>query len=429
MLNYYRKISQMAYWLLMPVLQIRCCLEGSDSLWCGRMGKVPPEVEEMSPYDIWFQAVSVGEVNVAEALVRAIDALNPGLKVIVSSTTPTGLARASSLFKSRCTVISYPLDFPQAVSRMVATIRPKVYAPLETELWPNMLEAVTASGAKAVLLNGRISSRSFRRYKLIENAVKPMLNKFTAICAISDTYARRFVELGAATEKVAVAGNAKFEGLLNRPNVARAESLRAKLRIGHNEKVFVAGSIRKGEEIILAQAMEDIVKEMPASLFFIVPRHLARVSEVTNCLKQRSLGFDMWSELEVGKRREHNIVVVDVIGPLFDLYGLADVAFVGGSLVPKGGQNIMEPAAWGCPVLFGPSTDNFEESSQALLQLGGGRLVKDVSDLGRQIREFFSNEKLTQKTGQRALQALKQLAQNSATRQAQLILEVLSSTG
>ncbi len=412
----------------MPVFEIRCFFEEADSLWCGRIGKVPPEVETMSPYDIWFQAVSVGEVNVADALVRAIDDLHPGLKIVISSTTPTGLARARSLFKSRCPVIPYPFDFPQAVSRLSASIRPKVYAPLETELWPNMLEAVVAGGSKAVLLNGRISPRSFKRYKLIRSAVKPMLNKFMAICAISDSCARRFLDLGAPKGAVTVAGNAKFEGLLRRPDKTKAKSLRTKLGIGSHQRVFVAGSIRKGEEKFLVKAVKDVMQEIADSLFFLVPRHLARVSEITNRLKQLSLGFDLWSELEAGRKRLHDVVVVDVIGPLFDLYGIADVAFVGGSLVPKGGQNVMEPAAWGCPVLFGPYMDNFEESSQALLEFGGGRQVTDGDSLAHQIKDFFSEKTLRYHTGQKAFQALKKLAQNSATRQAELILEVLHST-
>ncbi len=427
MLNFYRKITLLTYWLLMPFLGVRCIFEGPESPWCGRLGKVPPEVKAQSPYDVWFQAVSVGEVSVAEALVRALDRRHPGLKIIVSSTTPAGLARARSMLGNRCPVIPYPLDFPQAVRRLARSIRPSIYAPIETELWPNLLHEVTAEGAKAVLLNGRVSSRSFKNYKRIASVMGSVLGKFTILCAISDSYAQRLVELGAAAESIRVVGNAKFEGLLRRIDWSRADKMRKKLGIGKQQRVFVAGSLRQGEERYLAEVVKGLVREFPEGLFVLVPRHLQRVADVARCLEQHSLKFDLWSSLEVGKPRRHRVLLVDVIGPLFDLYSIADAAFVGGSLVPKGGQNLMEPAAWGRPVLFGPFTDNFEESRQALLDTGGGMVAAGAEELMQYVKRLFCEVEFKKEMGLKALEALKMLAQDAATRQAELILQILEA--
>ena len=421
----YKKISQFLYLTLFPFLSLKCAINDPNKLWQGRLGKIDGQIQAKGPYDLWLQAVSVGEVNVAEAIVRALDVIRPGLNIIISSTTPTGLARAKALFKDRCPVVPYPLDFPKPVEQSVQIISPKIYASIETELWPNMLETVTKHGAKAVLLNGRISANSFKRYRLIKSAIQPILQKFTLLCAISEIYAQRLIGLGAPKNRVTIVGNAKFEGLLKRVDPEKKQKMLQKLKITQNDKVFVAGSLRKGEIKKIVHSIQSVKEDFPNALFILVPRHLKRVSEIAKTLRKKRLKFDLWSKLEVSQKVQNQIVLVDVIGPLFELYSIADVAFVGGSLVPKGGQNLMEPAAWSCPVLFGPYTDNFEECSQALLKTGGGIMVSDGKGLVHHIKTLFANPEQAKQIGFNAKKALMLLAKDAATKQAELLLHLL----
>ncbi len=428
MLKAYEKLSGAVYVLARPFLEAWSRWEG-EGMWAGRLGHVPPELVALGPQDIWLQAVSVGEVSVAEAMVRALDCLLPGrhLRILLSSTTPAGFARAMSSLGERCSVIPYPLDFPQVVQHLVQQLKPRVYASLETELWPNLLQAMRLSGSKTVLLNGRISVKSFPRYMRLKSMVAPLLSGFSRICAISEVHAERLKALGAPEERISVTGNAKFEGLLTRPNSSRVDALRERLNIPVSSKVFVAGSLRSGEESQVIRVYLDLQKQWPKMVFFAVPRHPGLVPELEKRLRSEKISYVLWSKLDLGETRSADVVVVDVIGPLFDLYGLATAAFVGGSLVPRGGQNIMEPAAWGCPVFFGPHMDNFEEAKAFMERYEGGITVNDGADLSRHVRDIFQDETMRGKMGRAALRALKELSRGAATRQAQALLEVLEA--
>ncbi len=430
MLKLYEKLSSAAYLLTKPFLELWSRWEGPDGMWPGRLGHISPELVALGPQDIWLQAVSVGEVAVAEAIVKALDHLLPNrnLRILVSSTTPAGFARAISALGDRCSVIPYPLDFPQVVRRLVLQLKPKVYASLETELWPNLLRAVQRSGGKTILLNGRISVKSFPRYMKLKSLVGPLLTGFTRICAISEVHAERLRTLGAPGDRVSVTGNAKFEGLLARPNPSRVAALRDRLNVPEPSRVFVAGSLRSGEESQVVRAYLALRKRWPEMIFFAVPRHLGLVSVLEKALKAKGVSYNLWSGLDLGKARSADVIIVDVIGPLFDLYGLATAAFVGGSLVPRGGQNIMEPAAWGCPVFYGPHMDNFEEAKTFMEQYEGGCQVKDGEDLGRCIERIFHDAGERERMGYAALSALKELACGAATRQAKALLEALDSS-
>ncbi|MBW1671198.1 MAG: hypothetical protein JRJ40_07305, partial [Deltaproteobacteria bacterium] len=337
MITLYEKITGAAYAVSRPFLELWSRLEGNNGMWSGRLGHLPDYVAATGPQDLWLQAVSVGEVAVAEALVQAIDRRAPGLKILISVTTPAGFARAMSSLGTRCSVIPYPLDFPQIVRKMATEVRPRVYACLETELWPNLISAVRQFGGKTVLLNGRISAKSFPRYLRLLSITRPLLVGFSKICAISDIHANRLAALGAPMDRIQVTGNAKFEGLLSRPDPDRVIGLRNRLRIEDSIKVLVAGSLRGGEEKEVINAYDLLQSRWSDMIFFLVPRHLKKVSSIIGILNKKNIPYQLWSELEVNQRRTAKVVVVDVIGPLFDLYGLATAAFVGGSLVPKGG--------------------------------------------------------------------------------------------
>ncbi len=427
MIRLYEKVTGAAYAVSRPFLELWSRLEGNNGMWSGRLGHLPNYVAATGPQDLWLHAVSVGEVAVAEALVQAIDRRAPGLKILISVTTPAGFARAMSSLGTRCSVIPYPLDFPQIVRRMATEVRPRVYACLETELWPNLISAVRQFGGKTVLLNGRISARSFPRYLRLLSITRPLLAGFSKICAISDIHANRLAALGAPMDRIQVTGNAKFEGLLSRPDPDRVIGLRNRLRIEDSIKVLVAGSLRGGEEKEVINAYDLLQSRWSDMIFFLVPRHLKKVSSIVSVLNKKSIPYQLWSELEVNQRRTAKVVVVDVIGPLFDLYGLATAAFVGGSLVPKGGQNLLEPAAWGCPVIYGPHTDNFEEARITLESHGGGQEVKNGKDLAEAINLLFEQPLKREKQGRRGRSALEALAEGVATKQTDILLQVLEA--
>jgi 3-deoxy-D-manno-octulosonic-acid transferase len=427
MISLYEKVTGATYAVSRPLLELWSRLEGSDGMWSGRLGHLPNYVAATGPQDLWLQAVSVGEVAVAEALVQAIDRRVPGLKILISVTTPAGFARAMSSLGARCSVIPYPLDFPQIVRRMANEVRPRVYACLETELWPNLISAVRQFGGKTVLLNGRISAKSFPRYLRLLSITRPLLAGFSKICAISDIHANRLAALGAPIDRIQVTGNAKFEGLLSRPDPDRVIVLRNRLRIEDSIKVLVAGSLRGGEEKEVIDAYDPLQFRWSDMIFFLVPRHLKRISSIVSVLNKKNIPYQLWSELEVNQRRTAKVIVVDVIGPLFDLYGLATAAFVGGSLVPKGGQNLLEPAAWSCPVIYGPHTDNFEEARITLESHGGGQEVNNGKDLAEAVNLLFEEPLKREERGRKGRNALEDLAKGVATKQTDILLQVLKS--
>ncbi len=427
MIRLYEKVTGAAYAVSRPFLELWSRLEGSNGMWSGRLGHLPNYIAATGPQDLWLHAVSVGEVAVAEALVQAIDRRAPGLKILISVTTPAGFARAMSSLGARCSVIPYPLDFPQIVRRMAREVRPRVYACLETELWPNLIGAVRQFGGKTVLLNGRISARSFPRYLRLLSITRPLLAGFSKICAISDIHANRLAALGAPMDRIHVTGNAKFEGLLSRPDHDRVMGLRNRLRIEDSIKVLVAGSLRGGEEKEVVSAYDLLQSRWSDMIFFLVPRHLKKVSSIVSVLNKKNIPYQLWSEMEVNQRRTAKVVVVDVIGPLFDLYGLATAAFVGGSLVPKGGQNLLEPAAWGCPVIYGPHTDNFEEARITLESHGGGQEVNNGKDLAEAVNLLFKEPLKREERGRRGRSALEVLAKGVATKQTDILLQVLEA--
>jgi 3-deoxy-D-manno-octulosonic-acid transferase len=426
MLKLYEGFTGSLYRVSRPLLDLWSRFDGKEGMWPGKLGDIPREVIAMGPPDIWLQAVSVGEVAVAEAILNAMDKKGANLKILVSSSTPTGFAMAISSFGKRFPIIPYPLDFPQVVSRVANVLRPRVYACLEAELWPNLIRSVRSLGTKTMLINGRISSRSFPRYMKLRSITSPLLSGFSKICAISETHAERFAAMGAPRENILVTGNAKFEGLLTRPSPERVNAIKKKMNLGPSQRVFVAGSLRKGEEGDMAMVCSRLLESCQDMVIFLVPRHTKRVSLFEKAIKARQISYQLWSSLQVGVPRQARVVLVDVIGPLYDLYGLAHVSFVGGSLVPKGGQNLMEPASWSCPVFYGPYTENFEEARIALEREGGGKEVEGADDLTQELLRVLANPGKREEMGISALSALKSVSKEAASRQADTIPEVLN---
>jgi 3-deoxy-D-manno-octulosonic-acid transferase len=331
---------------------------------------------------VWLQAVSVGEVAVASAVAEELLDARPGLRLTVTSSTEKGLETARRVLGQKAAVAPFPLDLPWAVMAAASRIKPTVYASLETEIWPNLLGWLHRQGVQMLLLNGRLSPRSFPRYRKVRWLVEPALRRFAALSMIGPDDAARVIALGADPARVRVDGNAKYAGLLQR---AKPEMLDrpAQLLALMGAPLLVAGSVRSGEEGPVLGALAKARERHPSAVLAVAPRHVENSGKWLAACGERGLKAERWSALGMDRPRQKDtaVVVVDVMGELMGIYGLARCAFLGASLVPLGGQNPMEPAAWGAPCCFGPSMEDFDDARQALVKAGAAREVAGEQDL------------------------------------------------
>lgn len=337
---------------------------------------------------IWMHASSVGEVQAAKALINELLAQNGALDIVVSTMTSHGRNIAAEQLPSRvCCVIS-PLDIPFITARTVRTIKPDVYVCLETELWPSILKVLNDSGVKVLLLNGRMSVRSLVTYTHFKQLFREVLANFDRMVFISTADMKRFISLGAVESRCWVSGNVKYDLPLPQQKAKLVESYRRVLGIENGAKVFVSGSTHTGEEDMLAPFYKKMSGETENFIWMTAPRHLERIAGIEDFLKENDLAYERYTELKNGKKREHNIILIDVMGELAHLYSLADYIFCGGSLVEKGGHNIMEAALWDKAVFYGPHMNDYKDAV-ALLELGqAGFKVKDQNELADKILYF-----------------------------------------
>jgi 3-deoxy-D-manno-octulosonic-acid transferase len=379
---------------------------------------------------IWFHAVSVGEVLALRPVVAELARRRPGWEIVISATTPAGLEQARKTFPELVTFHA-PLDFSWAVRRAIARIRPTVLALVELELWPNWIGEARRSGARVVLLNGRLSAKSYMGYRKLRPLMKGLLNSFDLIAAQSDEYAERFRGLGANPSRVVVTGSVKYDGLeFDRAN-AKTLGLRRRLGISPTDLVFVAGSTMEGEDEAAWAAYDSARKLHPHLRLILVPRHPDRAGAIEKALAERGESVSRLSRLEESSTRKGGrapVVLVDVIGELGAIWGLSDIAFVGGSLFPgRNGQNMMEPAAFGAAVLFGPYTANFKEATEGLLHRGGARRVADPADLARAVLEALEDPENAESRGTEGRRFVSE-QQGATDRTLRLLDEVLGST-
>ncbi|WP_165245145.1 3-deoxy-D-manno-octulosonic acid transferase [Paludisphaera soli] len=376
--------------VLSPVIAFRMVRSGKyrDGLWEKFSGDAPNRMGE-GPC-LWFHAVSVGEVLLLRPLVREMARRRPNWEIVISTTTPTGLAVARRTFPELITFYA-PFDFSWATRRAMARVRPTVLALVELELWPNLIRAAKRSGANVAVINARLSERSHRGYRRIRGPLGPTLHRIDAVAAQDEDYARRFVDLGVPVDRVSVTGSVKFDGLESDRNNAKTRKLRTELGLTAADLIFVAGSTMDGEEEAALAAYRAARRDHPRLRLVLVPRHAERFEAVARWLE---------SEGETVVRRSEGpasppppsgsapVVLIDTLGELGAVWGLADVAFVGGSLLPgRGGQNMMEPAAYGASVMFGPHTANFRETVAQLLARDAARRVAGAGELAARLRE------------------------------------------
>jgi len=350
---------------------------------------------------IWIHAVSLGEVVAVAPLAKALHSHYPDHRMIVSTVTETGREAVEQRLAGIAEHRYAPLDFSWVVSRVVDRWRPALYLFVETELWPNLLWTLAARGVPTVLVNGRLSSRSFSRQRLggLRSFYRSVIRPLTLCLMQSERDAQRIIALGADRQSVHVTGNIKFDQPL--PEARADASLRASLGVGEQEDLLLAGSTHAGEEEMLVAAYRRIIQVHPATVLLLAPRHIERAEQVCRMVQEAGLQVQRKSRLDRTSNGPR-VIVMDTRGELARAYREATVAFVGGTLVPVGGHNLLEPAVWGKPVLFGPYTDHCAEVADLLLQAGGGCRVDGEDALVRLGNEWLANRQVCAAVGQAA---------------------------
>jgi 3-deoxy-D-manno-octulosonic-acid transferase len=348
---------------------------------------------------IWVHAVSVGEVQAAAALVLNLGARYPAIPLVLTTATPAGAQRARALFSDRIDVRFVPFDLPGAARRFFERVRPRLAVIFETELWPNLYHECSTRRVPLILASARLSPRSVRRYRALLGLFEDTLAQGVVIAAQAPADAERFRSVGAPAAHTHVTGNLKFDFTVPPATLARGLELRA--YHAAQRSVWVAGSTHAGEEAILLDAHRELQRLRPDALLVLVPRHPPRFAEVAAWLGREAVTYVKASQHSACDA-DTAVLLVDSLGELLDFYAAADVAFVGGSLVPIGGHNLLEPAALGLPILCGPYFFNSEDIAQLLIARGALEVVPDAATLAERLRELLSDPDERARRGQLA---------------------------
>lgn len=388
------------WYALMPALFLRLWWRGRRApayraRWRERLALGLPR--QPGP-TVWVHAVSVGETLAAAPMIRELLARHPATPLVVTTTTPTGSEQVQKLFGDQVLHVYCPWDTPDAVARFFRAFRPALVVILETELWPNLVAAAAARKVPVWLVNGRLSERSFRGYDRLRALVRPMLQCFAGLMVQTEAEAQRFVQLGALAERIEVTGSVKFDLLLDDDLRTRAATLREQWGA---RPVWIAASTHPGEEEQVLAAHQQLRAQLPDALLVLVPRHPERFDQIAEQIEQagltrvrRSTGQPVTPQTAV--------YLGDTMGELLMLFGACDVAFVGGSLVTLGGHNLLEPAAWGRPVLSGPNRFNFERIAELLEESAALITVTDAPSLATAVAGLLSDADSRTRQGEAA---------------------------
>ena len=424
--------------LVSPVLVYRAWRQGKYRTgWREKLWGEVPERDAAIPC-VWLHAVSVGEVLQLKPVLHELQSRRPELEIVISTTTVTGHEQACKQYP-HCRVIYFPLDFSWAVHAALERIRPVMIGLVELELWPNFVRAASRRQIPLVLINGRMSERSFRGYRRVRWLMRSLLSRFSLCLVQTETYRQRLAELGTPADILHITGNIKFDRLeADRHNPRTSELARA-FALRPHEQVFIAGSTQDPEERFALDAYLSLREKHRDLRLILVPRHKERFEEVAQLvtdiyhlpLRRRSATQAMQatpspqaSGSESGCRsvavpadnrdgQGGEILLLDTLGELTACWGLADIAFVGGSLTRRGGQNMMEPAAYGAAIMFGPNTQNFRDVVEMLLDQQAARVVHSPQELTQQLDEWLSHPERAQDIGLRAQRLV--LPQRGAT--------------
>ena len=377
--------------------------------WNQRLGKIGRKFPEKKC--IWLHAVSVGEVNAAKTIIEELKNTFIDFEIVISTTTDTGFARATSIFGENFKVFYFPLDFSCIMLRAFRRIRPSICLLMEQEVWPNFIHFANQSDVPVVVVNGRISDKAFARYKKLKLISKIIYRKITLILTQTEEYAKRFITIGIPEDKVIVTGSLKYDTAQITDKVDGADTLAAQLNIT-DERLWVAGATGPGEEKILL----DVFKNLTARQQFkdlrlaIVPRKPERFDEVAQLIKDAGFDFVRYSNIKNTDAKNSDktpVILGDTMGDLRKFYSLATIIFVGRSLVPMGGSDMMEAAALGKPTIFGPHAFNFRQTVDALLKNEGAVMVKDEQDLLQMMQKCLTDSDFAQKIAKNGQEVIK----------------------
>lgn len=395
-----RALYTIALTLALPLIAAHLAWRGLGNRgywrgWPQRFGRPPAAVE--GPYHLWIHAVSVGETQVALPLVSSLQRRRPGLRVLVTTTTPTGMGRLRAAVDGDFDLCYLPQDLPPMVNRFLDRVRPRLAVFVETELWPNYLAALATRQVPVVLANARLSERSRRGYARLGALAREMLDHLSLAAAQSTADGTRLVSLGLAPERLVVTGSVKFDQEVPASTREKAQALRR--RMGVEREVWIAASTHEGEDELVLAAHARVRKRFPGALLLLVPRHPERFEGVNGLAVRK--GFRTVRRTAPGADwRAAQVIIGDTMGELLALYAAADVAFVGGSLVARGGHNVLEPAALGLPVVTGPHMFNFHEITDLLVARGGARRLEEGGELSGVVEEWLGDANLRHRMGE-----------------------------
>jgi 3-deoxy-D-manno-octulosonic-acid transferase len=359
-----------------------------------RMGYLPVSFNMDGDASIWIHAVSVGEVLTARPLIADLKRRYPDLRLFLSTTTIAGQQLARRSVPNVDEVFYFPFDLGIVVRRTLDLVRPKLFIMMETEIWPNLLRECRRREIKTAIVNGRLSQRSYPRYRLVRGFMRRVLDDIDSFCVQSEESARRFIDLGANPGRVTVTGSLKFDSLELSTNTmqsrARDRVLRY-FRVASTRPVIVAGSTMKGEESAVLRAFRHVRHTLPSALLILAPRHIERADDVEALSQEEGFKTVRRSELAIDAEPRADVVVLDSIGELATIYQLATVSFVGGSLVATGGHNILEPAVFGKPIVFGPHMSNFAEIAEAFVSNAAAVQVASDSELDEALTALMTD--------------------------------------
>jgi 3-deoxy-D-manno-octulosonic-acid transferase len=379
--------------------------------WANRFGKIARKDPQKKC--IWIHAVSVGEVNATKTIVRELQNIFADFEIVISTTTDTGFARASALYANDLAVFYFPLDLSWIMQRVFRNINPAICLLIEQEVWPNFVHLADHLNVPVVVVNGRISDKGFTRYRKIKPIAKKIYSKVNLVLAQTDEYAQRFKEIGCSEKNVLVTGSLKYDTAQVTDKVDGADELAAQLDI-KGQRLWVAGGTGNDEEKILLDVYQILKQddEFRDLRFAVVPRKPERFEEVAQLIKQADLSLVRYSRIKDGtplpQQDEQAVILGDTMGDLRKFYSIASIIFVGRSLVPMGGSDMMEAAALGKCTLFGPHTFNFKQTVGALLQGEGAIQVKGKDDLLQTMQKCLSDPNFAQKIAQNGQKVIRQ---------------------
>jgi 3-deoxy-D-manno-octulosonic-acid transferase len=402
-----RLLYTLLYTLLMPLFLLRMLWRSRKSpayrrRWLERFGLfTAPNFSHQHPV-IWLHAVSVGETLAAAPLVKTLQARHPHWQWVITTTTPTGSERVKAVFGDGVFHVYAPYDLPLFLTAFLRRINPSLYIVMETELWPNSLHSCRSRNIPTLVANARLSEKSARGYAKLSSLTLSMLENINVMAVQQQADAERFIKLGLSEENLHITGSIKFDLTLDDALRERATKLRALWSLNGSKPIWLAASTHHGEDAIILDAFTEIKKTFPALLLVISPRHPERFNAVAaQCEQQwKTIRYSSGAQVSL----DTDIVIGDTMGELLMFYGAVDIAFVGGSLVASGGHNMIEPAAWACPIITGPSSFNFSEVVAVLQKNQAITTANNSQDLVITIGHWLENVEDAHAAGSRAKQ-------------------------